>query len=132
VTISVNLEPHGQACRTQLNAHVGRHPGLKLAAGIKKEKKMKKMFSTMMEGFTKGMPEEDKKKMMEFVEKMAGMCSCVNWKDMSGDQRINLREEKKAMKEKMTSFCSGKMETMSSFFKKMGSQTEKTAKPENA
>ena len=35
-------------------------------------------------------------------------------------------EEKKAMMEKMMSFCSGKMEMMSSFFKKMGSQTEKT------
>jgi biotin synthase-like enzyme len=92
---------------------------------LKKEKKMKKMFSTMMEGFTKGMSEKDKKKMIEFVEKMAGMCSCVNWKDMS-------EEEKKAMKEKMMSFCSGKMETMSNFFKKLGSQTEKTDKLENA
>jgi hypothetical protein len=103
-----------------------------LAAGIKKEKKMKKMFSTMMEGFTKGMSEEDKKKMMACGEQMAGMCSCVNGKDMSG-------EEKKAMKERMMSFCGGKMEKMSTdqrvtsgFFKKTGSQTEKTDKPENA
>jgi hypothetical protein len=57
-------------------------------------------------------------------ERMAGMCSCVNGKDMS-------EEEKKAMMEKMMSFCSGKMEMMSSFFKKMGSQTEKKDKPEN-
>ena len=89
---------------------------------------MKKMFSTMMEGFAKGMSgmsEEDKKRMMACGEQMAGMCPCVNWKDMS-------EEEKKAMMEKMMSFCSGKMEMMSSFFKKMGSQTEKTDKPENA
>ncbi|MCJ7664032.1 MAG: hypothetical protein MUO24_07295 [Desulfobacterales bacterium] len=86
---------------------------------------MKKMFSTMMEGFTKGMSEEDKKKMMACGEQMAGMCSCVNGKDMSG-------EEKKAMKERMMSFCSGTKEMMSSFFKKTGSQTEKTDKPENA
>jgi hypothetical protein len=86
---------------------------------------MKKMFSTMMEGFTKGMSEEDKKKMMACGEQMAGMCSCVNGKDMS-------EEEKKAMKGKMMSFCSGKMAKMSTFFKKTGSQTEKTDEPENA
>jgi hypothetical protein len=85
---------------------------------------MKKMFNSIIAGFTKGMSEDDKKKMMACGEKMAGMCSCVNRKDMS-------EEEKKAMAERMMSFCSGKMEMMSSFFKKMGSQTEKTDKPEN-
>jgi len=93
---------------------------------------MEKMFSTMMEGFMKDMSEEDKKKMKDFGEKMAGMCPCMTGKEMSGDQRINLREEKKAMAERMMTFCSGKMEKMSSFFKKTGSQTEKTDKPENA
>jgi hypothetical protein len=85
---------------------------------------MEKMFSSMMAGFTKGMSDEDKKKMMDFGERMAGMCSCTTLKQMS-------EEEKKAMKEKMMSFCRGKMETMSGFFKKTGSQTEKTNKQEN-
>jgi hypothetical protein len=35
-------------------------------------------------------------------------------------------EEKKAMMEKMMSFCNGKMEKMSDFFKKMCSQADKT------
>ena len=77
---------------------------------------MKKIFSSMMEGFAKemsGMSEEDKKRMMACGERMASMCSCMTGKEMSGDQRINLREEKKAMKERMMSFCGGKMEMMS-------------------
>jgi hypothetical protein len=86
---------------------------------------MKKMFSTMMEGFTKGMSEEDKKRMMACGEQMAGMCPCANWKDMS-------EEEKKAMKEKMMSFCSGAKEMISSFSKKMGSQPEGAEKSEKA
>jgi hypothetical protein len=85
---------------------------------------MEKMFSSIMAGFMKGMSEDDKKKMMACGEKMAAMCSCMNRKDMS-------EEEKKAMMEKMMSFGSDKMERMSDFFKKMGSQTEKTDKPEN-
>jgi hypothetical protein len=85
---------------------------------------MEKMFSSIMAGFMKGMSEDEKKKIMDFGEKMAGMCSCVNWKDMSG-------KEKEAMMEKMMSSCNGKMEGMSDFFKKMGSQTEKTDKQEN-
>jgi hypothetical protein len=86
---------------------------------------MKKMFNTMMEGFTKGMSEEDKKKMRDFGEKMAGMCSCMNGKEMSA-------EEKKAMAERMMGCCGDKMEMMSSFFKKMGSQPDKAEKPEKA
>ena len=86
---------------------------------------MKKMFNSIIAGFTKGMSEDDKKKMMACGEKMADMCSCTNWRDMS-------EEEKKAMMEKMMSFCIGKMETMSTFFKKMGSQPEQTGKSENA
>jgi hypothetical protein len=40
-------------------------------------------------------------------------------------------EEKKAMMEKMMSFCSSKMETLSTFFKKMGSQPEQKGTSEN-
>lgn len=86
---------------------------------------MKKMFSSIMAEFMKGMSEDDKKRMMACGEKMAGMCSCMNMKDMS-------EEEKKAMMEKMMSFCSNKMEMMPTFFKKMGSQPEQTGRPENA
>ena len=78
---------------------------------------MERMFSSMMAGFMKDMSENDKKKMMACGEKMAAMCSCVNWKDMS-------EEQKKAMMEKMMSFCNSKMEAMSAFFKKMGLQPE--------
>jgi len=93
---------------------------------------MKKMFSSMMERFAKGMPkvilwssEEDKKKMMDFGERMAGMCSCMNGKEMSA-------EEKKAMAERMMTCCGGTKEMMSSFFKKMGSQPEGAEKSEKA
>ena len=86
---------------------------------------MKKMFTSMMAEFMKGMSEDDKKRMMACGEKMAGMCSCMNMKDMS-------EEEKKAMMEKMMSFCSSKMEMMSTFFNKMGSQPEKPSSSENA
>jgi hypothetical protein len=78
---------------------------------------MEEMFRSMMAGFMKGMSEDDKKKVMACGEKMTAMCPCFNWKDMS-------EEEKKAMMEKMMSFCNSKMETMSAFFKKMGSQPE--------
>jgi hypothetical protein len=86
---------------------------------------MEKMFSSMMAGFMKGMSEDEKKKIMNFGEKMAGMCSCVNWKDMSG-------EEKKAMAERMMSCCGGTKEMMSTFFKKVGSQPDETNKSEKA
>ncbi len=86
--------------------------------------KMERMFSSMMAGFMKGMSEDDKKRMMACGEKMAAMCSCINRKDIS-------EEEKKAMIEKMMSFCNSKMETMSAFFKKMGLQPEQKGTSEN-
>jgi hypothetical protein len=86
---------------------------------------MEKMFSSMMAEFMKGMSEDDKKRMMACGEKMAGMCSCMNMKDIS-------EEEKKAMMEKMMSFCGSRKETMSAFFKKMGSQSKKPSSSENA
>jgi hypothetical protein len=85
---------------------------------------MEKMFSSIMAEFMKGVSENDRKRMMACGEKMAAMCSCINRKDMS-------EEEKKAMIEKMMSFCNGKMETLSAFFKKMGSQSEQTGTSEN-
>jgi hypothetical protein len=93
---------------------------------------MKKMFSTMMEGFVKGMSEDDKKRMMACGEQMAAMCPCMPGKEMPGDQRINLREEKKAMMERMMSCCGGTKEMMSTFLKKMGSQPDETEKSEKA
>ena len=100
---------------------------------------MKKMFSSMMERFAKGMPEvtlwsseEDKKKMMACGEQMAGMCSCMTGKEMPGDQRINLREEKKAMADRMMTCCGGAKEMMSAFFKKTGSQPDEAEKSEKA
>ena len=100
---------------------------------------MGKMFSSMMEQFTKDMPkpevalwpvilwssEEDKKKMMDFGKRMAGMCPCMTGKEMTG-------EEKKAMAAQMTACCGDKMEMMSSFFKKMGSQPDEAEKSEKA
>jgi hypothetical protein len=117
---------------------VGRHPGLKFGCrGKKEEQKMKKMFSSMMERFANGqratsggMSEEDKKKMRDFREKMGGMCPCMTGKEMSGNQRIDLREEKKAMAEQMMACCGGARVMMSSFFKKTSSQTDETKKPE--
>ena len=85
---------------------------------------MERMFSSMMAGFMKGMSEDDKKRMMACGEKMAAMCSCINRKDIS-------EEEKKAMIEKMMSFCNNKMEAMSAFFKKMGLQPEQKGTSEN-
>jgi len=85
---------------------------------------MEKIFGSIMAGFMKGISENDKKKMMACGENMAAMCSSINMKDMS-------EEEKKAIMEKMMSFCSCKMEMMSTFFKKMGSQPEQTRGPKN-
>ncbi len=59
---------------------------------------MEEMFSSMMAGFMKGMSENDKKRMMACGEKMAAMCSCINRKDIS-------EEEKKAI-----SFVDGGLE----------------------
>ncbi len=85
---------------------------------------MEEMFSSIMAGFVKGMSENDKKRMMACGEKMAAMCSCINWKHVS-------EEEKKAMMEKMMSFCNSKMKTMSAFCKKMNFQPEQKGTPEN-
>ena len=92
---------------------------------IERRKKMEKRFSSIMSEFMKGISEDDKKRMMACGEKMASMCSCLKMNEMS-------EEEKKAMMEKMMSFCGGKMEKMSSFFKKMGSQPEGAEKAEKA
>ncbi len=85
---------------------------------------MEKTFASIMSEFMKGISEGDKKKMMSFGEKMASMCPCMKMNEMS-------EEGKKAMMEKMMSFCGG-MEAMSSFFKKMGSQPEGAEKAEKA
>jgi hypothetical protein len=86
---------------------------------------MEKMISSIMAGFMKGISEDDKKRIMACGEKMAAMCPCIKMMDMP-------EEEKKAMMEKMMSLCGSKMEIMSTFFKKMGSQPEQTGRPENA
>jgi len=83
---------------------------------------MEKTFASIMSEFMKGLSENDKKRMMGCGEKMASMCSCLKMKDMS-------EEEKKAMMEKMMSFCGSKMDMMSSFLKQMGSEGEKTDSP---
>ncbi|MCX5855574.1 MAG: hypothetical protein NTZ24_13570 [Deltaproteobacteria bacterium] len=69
---------------------------------------MEKMFGPMMQGFFNGMSEEDKQQMKECCENMAAMGPCCNMKDMS-------EEDKKAMMEKMQSFCGNKMGMMYSF-----------------
>jgi hypothetical protein len=84
---------------------------------------MEKMFSSIMTGFMKGMSENDREKMTACGEMMSVMCPCLSMKDM-------YEEDKKAMKEKMMSFCGSKMEAMSSFFKKKGSQPEPTGQKE--
>jgi hypothetical protein len=68
---------------------------------------MEKMFGSMMQGFFNGMSEEDKQKMKACCKQMVAMCPGSNRKDMPED-------EKKAMMEKMRSFCSSKMGMMSS------------------
>jgi hypothetical protein len=78
-----------------------------------------------MSEFMKGISENDKKRMMACGEKMASMCPCLKMKEMS-------EEEKKAMMERMMSFCGSKMEMMSSFFKKTDSQPGDMEKGEKA
>ncbi len=85
---------------------------------------MEKTFSSIMSEFMKGISEDDKKRMTACREKMASMCSCLKMNEMS-------EEEKKAMMEKMMSFCGSKMEKMSSFLKQMGSGSGQTGIPEN-
>ena len=69
---------------------------------------MEKMFGSMMQGFFNGMSEEDKQKMKARCEKMVTMCPCGGMKEMP-------EEDKKAMMEKMRSFCGDKMGMMASF-----------------
>jgi hypothetical protein len=69
---------------------------------------MEKIFEQIMEGFFCGMTEEDKQKMKACCTKMAATYPCCNIKDMS-------EEDKKAMMEKMQSFCGDKSGVMSSF-----------------
>lgn len=64
---------------------------------------MEKMFGSMMKGFMSGMPEEDKLKMTACFEKMSSFCPCCGGKEMPG-------AGKKAMMDKMISFCGGKTE----------------------
>jgi hypothetical protein len=90
---------------------------------IERRKKMEKRFSSIMSEFMKGISENDKKKMMAWGEKMASMCSCLKMNEMS-------EEEKKAMMEKMMSFCGSKMEMMSSYLRQTSSEGEQTAGPE--
>lgn len=71
---------------------------------------MEKLFGSMMQGFFNGMSADDKEKMKACCEKMAAMCPCSKMKDM-------LEKDKKAMMEKMRSFCGDKMGMMSSFVK---------------
>ncbi len=84
---------------------------------------MEKGFASIMSEFMKGISEGDKKKMMSCGEKMASMCPCLKMNEMS-------EEERKAMMEKMMSFCGG-MEMMSSFFKPTGPEGEQTTNSRN-
>jgi hypothetical protein len=76
--------------------------------------KMEKVFGLMMQGFGNSLSEEDKQKMKACCEKMVSICPCCNMKDMP-------EEDKKAMMEKMKSFCGDKMGMMSSFIQCAGS-----------
>jgi hypothetical protein len=76
---------------------------------------MEKMLEQMMQGFLSGMTENDKQKMKDCCAKMAAMCPCGTIKDMP-------EEDKKAMMEKMKSFCGDKMGMMSSFVQSAGLQ----------
>ncbi len=84
---------------------------------------MEKTFASIMSEFMKGISEDDKKKMTACGEKMASMCSCLKMSEMS-------EEEKKAMMEKMMSFCDSKMEMMASFLNQMGSGPKQTGSSE--
>ena len=76
---------------------------------------MEKMFGSMMQGFFNGMSEADKEKMKACCEKMAAMCPCGNMKDMP-------EKDKKAMMEKMWSFCGGQTGMMSAFIQGAGAE----------
>ena len=84
---------------------------------------MEAMFTKMIEGCMKGMSEEDKKKLMACGEKMAAMCPCMGTKEMSD-------EDRKDMREKMMAFCGSKL--MSACFKQTGSTSDQTCCSEKA
>lgn len=76
----------------------------------------------MMEGCMKGMPEEERKKMMAFCgEKMATICPCMGVKGSD--------EERKAMTGKMMEFCGSMMEPMSACFGKQEPAPVQTGSP---
>jgi hypothetical protein len=81
------------------------------------------MFSSIMAGFMKGLSENDRKIMTDCREKMADLYPCLRLKDLS-------EEDKKAMQERMMSFCVGQMETLSTFFKERDPKTEQTGQSE--
>jgi|WetSurMetagenome_2_1015567.scaffolds.fasta_scaffold313243_1 hypothetical protein len=88
-----------------------------------RKRDMEATFMGMMEGCMKGMPEEDRKKMMAFCgEKMAAICPCMGTKGSD--------EERKAMMEKMMAFCGGKMEQMSACFGKQEPASVQTGSPQ--
>jgi len=76
---------------------------------------METMFGKMMEGCMKGMPEEDRERM---IEKMVAMCPCAG-KELS-------EEDMKAIREKMMAFCGSKMEMLSACFSKSCSTADQT------
>jgi len=76
---------------------------------------MEKILGPMMQGFFSSMSEEDKQKIKACCEKMAAMCPCCSMKNMTEI------EDKKAMMEKMQSFCGDKMGMMASFVQCAGS-----------
>jgi hypothetical protein len=82
----------------------------------RKVNKVENNSESKMMGFMKGLSEEDRKRMMACGEKMAAMCSCMNMKEVS-------EEEKTAMSEKMRSFCGSAMAMMSACFQKEGSRS---------
>jgi hypothetical protein len=67
---------------------------------------MDKMFDRMMKGFCGGLSEEDGRKIKGCFEKMSAMCPCSDMKALTEDDR-------KALMEKMKSFCGGMMGMMS-------------------
>ncbi len=68
---------------------------------------METMLGKMMEGCMKGMPEEERQRI---IEKMAAMCPCTGH-DLSDEAR-------KEIQEKRMSFCGSKMEMLSACFSK--------------
>jgi len=63
---------------------------------------MEGMFQRVMQGFCGNLSDDDKRKMSDCCEKMAVFCPCGAMKDMA-------EADKKAMMEKMKSFCGNAM-----------------------